>query len=68
MKLLKKIREAFSGTRSITGSNSAITERPTPQTDPWRWMETWMLAHDKATGTTKGKEVMDWVWQADTGC
>jgi hypothetical protein len=34
---------------------------------PFHWMNDWMKAHDEQNDSTKGKEVMDWVWQQPCG-
>ena len=34
--------------------------------DPFHWMEGWLKSHDKTNNSTKGKEVMAWIWDAPT--
>lgn len=49
------------------GLESPDNKKPTPQTDPWRWMETWLLAYDREHGGEKGREIMEWIWQEPCG-
>ena len=42
------------------------TEKPTPQTDPWGWMRSWLIAYDNANSSKCGEKIYEWIEQQPT--